>query len=86
VKGDANSPQVLTNLPTEAVAALLVGHLGSLGIEAYISGAGTSTGWPEAASDLQVVVRRPTWRERAKPSISSEASGQQRQADNVGEG
>lgn len=58
MKGDANSPQVLAKLPTEAEAALLVGHLRSMGIEAYVSGAGTSTGWPEAASDVQVVVRQ----------------------------
>ena len=58
MKDDANSPQVLTKVLTEAEATLLVGHLESLGIKAVVSGAGTSTGWPEAPSDVQVVVRR----------------------------
>jgi hypothetical protein len=85
VKGDANSPQVLANLPTEAEAALLVGHLGSLGIEAYVSGAGTSTGWPEAASDVQVVVRRADL-VRAREALDLIRGKQSsKQAENVAE-
>ena len=54
---DSNNPVVLANLLTDAEAALLVGHLESLGIEARVSGAGGATGWPEAARYAQVVVR-----------------------------
>jgi hypothetical protein len=38
--------------------AALVAHLESLGISARVSGAGGSTGWPEATGYSQVVVRR----------------------------
>ena len=55
---DPNSPQVLTKVRTEQEATLLVNHLAAEGIKAHIAGAGTSTGWPEVPSDVQVVVRQ----------------------------
>lgn len=54
---DPNSPRVLARLPTEIDAVLLVDHLEGSGIKAMIGGAGTSTGWPEAPGDVQVLVR-----------------------------
>ncbi len=54
---DPDSPRQLARLPTEVDAALLVEHLESFGIKAMIGGAGTSTGWPEAPGDVQVLVR-----------------------------
>jgi hypothetical protein len=56
--GDAQSPTPLANLLTTTEAALLVAHLEAKGIAARISGAGGSTGWPEAAGYTQVVVRQ----------------------------
>ena len=55
---DPNSPQVLANLLTSTEAAMLVAHLESLGIAAQTSGAGGSTGWPEAPGYTQVVVKQ----------------------------
>lgn len=54
---DPNSPRVLARVPTEIDAALLVEYLESTGIKAMSGGAGTSTGWPEAPGDVQVLVR-----------------------------
>ena len=85
MQGDANSPQVLANLPTEAEAALLVGHLDSLGIKAYVSGAGTSTGWPEAPSDVQVVVRQADLARAQEALDHIRDKRSKKQADNVGE-
>jgi FAD/FMN-containing dehydrogenase len=55
---DPDSPREVARVRTEVEAALVVGHLESLGIKAFISGAGTSTGWPEVPGDVQVVVRQ----------------------------
>jgi hypothetical protein len=55
---DSENPVVLSNLLTSAEAAMLVAQLESLGITARVSGAGGATGWPEAASYTQVLVRQ----------------------------
>jgi hypothetical protein len=54
----SDNPVVLSNLLTNDEAAMLVAELESLGITARVSGAGGATGWPEAASYTQVLVRR----------------------------
>jgi hypothetical protein len=58
MSNDPDSPRVLARLRTEADAYLLIEHLESLGIKAVYGGAGTSTGWPEAPGDVQVMVRQ----------------------------
>jgi hypothetical protein len=58
MSADLNNPEVLGNLLTAAEAAVLVARLDSLGIAARVSGAGGATGWPEAGSYTQVVVRQ----------------------------
>ena len=65
---DPDEPHVLANLPTDAEAAMLIGRLESLGIRARASGAGGSTGWPEAAGYVQVVVRQADL-ERAQAAL-----------------
>jgi FAD/FMN-containing dehydrogenase len=55
---DPNSPKVLATVLTEQEAILIVNHLAAEGIQARIAGAGSSTGWPEAPGDVQVVVRQ----------------------------
>lgn len=54
---DADKPVVLTSLPTEPLAALLVGRLQNEGIRAEMSGALTSGFRAEAAGDVQILVR-----------------------------
>jgi hypothetical protein len=58
MESDPNSPRVLRNFRSDVEAALVVGRLQSLGINARISGAGGATGWPEALGYTQVVVRK----------------------------
>jgi hypothetical protein len=53
---DADKPIVLTSLPTEPLAALLVGRLRSEGIRAEMSGALTSAFRASAAGAVQVLV------------------------------
>jgi hypothetical protein len=55
---DPNNPVVLTELLTDAEAALLVAGLEAHGIVARTSGAGGATGWPAAGRYTQVVVRQ----------------------------
>lgn len=55
---DPNSPKVLATVRTDIEAALIVNHLADRGIKAYVSGAGSATGWPEAPGDVQIVVRQ----------------------------
>ena len=47
----------LTEYLTDIEARLLIGYLDELGIHAFHSGVGGSTGWPDAAPYAQVVVR-----------------------------
>jgi len=54
---DPNKPVVLCDFLTDLEATLLIGHLEEAGIRAMRSGTGGSTGWPDAASYTQVVVR-----------------------------
>jgi len=54
---DADKPVVLTSVPTEPLAALLVGRLQNEGIRAEMSGALTSGFRAEAAGDVQILVR-----------------------------
>jgi len=54
---DPNRPVVLTDYLTDIEARLLIGYLEELGIPAFHSGVGGSTGWPDAAGYAQVVVR-----------------------------
>ncbi len=62
---DPNNPVVLCDFLTELEATLVIGHLDEAGIQAMRSGTGGSTGWPDAASYTQVVVRERDF-ERAK--------------------
>ncbi|MFO1096354.1 MAG: hypothetical protein U0992_24075 [Planctomycetaceae bacterium] len=55
---DPDSPRVLALMRTEIDAQFLIDHLRSLGIWSMNGGAGTSTGWPEAHGDVQVLVRQ----------------------------
>jgi hypothetical protein len=68
MSGDPDSPKVLATVRTDMEAALVVNHLATQGIKAFVSGVGTSTGWPEAPGDVQVVVRQSDF-ERAKESL-----------------
>jgi len=54
---DPNRPVVLSDLLTEIEATMVIGYLDSIGIRAMTAGAGGATGWPDAASYTQVVVR-----------------------------
>lgn len=54
---DPHRPVVLSNFLTEVEAGLLIAFLEGQGIKAFNSGAGGSTGWPDAAAYSQVVVR-----------------------------
>jgi hypothetical protein len=78
MESDPNAPVVLANLLTDAEAALLIGHLESLGITARTCGAGGAAGWPEARGYTQVVVRQADY-ERAEAAVQ-----QQRKARPVG--
>ncbi|MFZ4083267.1 MAG: hypothetical protein ACOYKN_18710 [Pirellula sp.] len=62
---DPNRPVVLTDYLTDIEAHLLIGSLEGLGIPAFHSGVGGSTGWPDAGGYAQVVVRHCDY-ERAK--------------------
>jgi hypothetical protein len=68
VAADPDSPTEVARVRNEVEATLIVGHLESLGIKAFISGAGTSTGWPEVPGDVQVVVRQADL-ERARTAL-----------------
>jgi hypothetical protein len=57
VDPDPDRPVVLSNLLTDTEAAILVAYLEGEGIAAMTAGSGGSTGWPEAARYVQVVVR-----------------------------
>lgn len=54
---DPHRPLVLSNFLTEVEAGLLIAFLEGQGVKAFNSGAGGSTGWPDAAAYSQVVVR-----------------------------
>lgn len=54
---DPHRPVVLSNFLTEVEAGLLIAFLEGQGVKAFNSGAGGSTGWPDAAAYSQVVVR-----------------------------
>lgn len=54
---DPNRPVVLSDLLTDIEATMVIGYLDSIGIRAMTAGAGGATGWPDAASYTQVVVR-----------------------------
>jgi hypothetical protein len=84
--GDPNSPQVLAGLLREEEAALIVGHLDSLGIHADIWGASTSgLGWPEVPRNVQVVVRQADL-ERARAALKRLQQDRPRRALQEGEG
>jgi hypothetical protein len=83
MESDPNAPVVLANLLTDAEAALLIGHLESLGITARTSGAGGATGWPEAAGYTQVVVRQADF-ERADAALQQQRSSVDRSAPHGG--
>ena len=55
---DPSSPKVVAIVRTEMEAALIVNRLADEGIQALVAGAGSSTGWPEAPGDVQVVGRQ----------------------------
>ncbi len=55
---DPDSPQRLTTARTDMEAGMIVNLLADAGIKALAAGAGTSTGWPEAPGDVQIVVRQ----------------------------
>ncbi|MBC8105235.1 MAG: hypothetical protein H7Z14_01500 [Anaerolineae bacterium] len=54
---DADNPVVLTSVPSEPLAALLIGRLESEGIDAEMSGALTSGFRADAPGDVQILVR-----------------------------
>lgn len=65
---DPNRPVVLTDYLTDIEAHLLIGYLEELGIPAFHSGVGGSTGWPDAGGYAQVVVRQHNF-EQAKRAM-----------------
>ncbi|MCE2809949.1 MAG: hypothetical protein ACK480_06245 [Planctomycetota bacterium] len=65
---DPSRPVVLTDYLTDIEARLLIGYLEEIGILAYHSGVGGSTGWPDAAGYAQVVVRQSDY-EQAKRAM-----------------
>ena len=83
---DPNNPQVLAGLLTEEEAALIVGHLDSLGIHADIWGANTSgVAWPEVPRNVQVVVRQADL-ERARAALERLQRDRRRRASEEEEG
>lgn len=84
--GEPNSPQVLAGSLTEAEAALIVGHLDSLGIHADVWGANTTgVAWPEVPCNAQVVVRQADL-ERARAVLQRLRQDRPRRASEEGEG
>src|SRR5262249_46311644 len=55
---DPDNPQVVGTFVTEQDAALAVGRLESVGIQAHIWGADSSSAWGETHANVQVVVRQ----------------------------
>ncbi len=69
MEGELKSPEVVAGLLTEQEAALIVGHLDSLGIHADIWGEHTAgVAWPDVPRNAQIVVRRADF-ERAKAEL-----------------
>ena len=81
---DAQTPVVLADYLTDTEAALLIGHLESLGIMARANGSGGATGWPEMATYTQVVVRQADL-ERAKAAAKEFSQTGEGDIDAAGE-
>ena len=58
VSEDPNNPQILSLVPSEAEASLIVNHLADNGIKASILGTSLGAIWPQIPREVQVVVRQ----------------------------